>query len=290
MNWIAFALVGAFFLGLQEILKKKILKNEGSLGFLTILYIANFLLVLPFVFRVNFDLSINLIGLIFFRSILMFVAMFSFTEALKYLPISVVAPLSNLKTLFALFFGLFFLNELVGVIQILGIIIILIGSYILDLEKNIKNYRKSLQKLIKSRHIHYILIFSAFYSLSAVVSKIILRDIDSISLIFHHSFLSVIIYLLIVFIFRQGIVTLKRGWSLAGLWIALIALLGLVATYTKFLALASVASKVALVIPVIQLSTLIEVVFGGRLFHEDRILIRAAGCALMVFGTILIFI
>lgn len=286
---ILFALISAFLFGLQDVLKKRVLKKEDSFEFLTLLYIVSFLLLLPFSFKLSFDLSFNVVFLIVLRSLIMIVAIVSFTKALKYLPISTVLPLSNFKPVFALIFAFFFLAEKISLFQILGVLIIISGSYILDSNGSIKKYRRPLKALIRSKYVHYILAFSVFYSLGAILSKTILYSTDSFSLLFYHSFFSMIIYLMIRFVYNRSIKDLRKGWDLAGVWIFLIAILGVGASYVSFLAFASADSKVAIIVPIIQLSTLIGVL-GGVFFKEDHILIKSVACILMIIGVLLLVV
>ncbi|MFH1445704.1 MAG: DMT family transporter [Nanoarchaeota archaeon] len=290
MEWIIFALVAAFLFGFQTILKKKVLKKQDTFEFLTLLYLINFLILLPFIFSVNLFLSSYSLFLIFVRSVLMLVAIVSFTEALKHLPISTVTPLSNLKPLFTLVLGFIILSETIGPFQIVGVIVIIMGSYLLDSEGNLKDYKKPLKTLIESRQIHYILIFAVFYSLGAILSKTILKTIGPLDLLFYHSLFSVFLYFAIIFIFYSGVKDLKNSWNMAGFWIILIAILGVLASYTSFLSFASIDSKVILIVPILQVSNLISVVLGGKIFKEKHIGIKIIASILMITGVVLILI
>lgn len=290
MDWIIFALVAAFIGGFQDILKKRVLKKEHSFEYLSLVYASYFLLLLPLVSKANFHLPFNLVALILVRSFFMLIAVVAATKALKHLPISTVAPLSNFKSLFALLLGFVFLNETIGSFQILGVMVIIAGAYVLDSEGHIRNYHKPLHDLVSSKYIHYLLIFAVFHPATAVLSKVILRDVDPFNLMFYHAFFSTIMYLSITFGFYGGMDDLKEGWNLAGYWIVLIALIGIFGVYSSFLAYAATNSKVILIVPILQLSTLISVIFGGKCFHESYIGIKAVGCILMVCGVALLFI
>lgn len=290
MEWFVFALAAAFILGFETIAEKRVLKREHVVEFLAVVHLVRFLLLLPFIFKVSFALSLGSISLILIRSVFIVITVISFARALKHLPLSIVAPLSNFKPMFVLLFGFLLLGETINIVQMAGILIIIMGAYVLDSKGHIRNWHKPLQDLIKSKYIHYILIFSVFYSLSAVLSKVILASVDSFSFLFYTSFFGAIMYLLITFGLYRGVRDLKEGWNLAGIWILLIAILNIGAVYTSFLAFASIGAEVILIVPIIQLSTLIDIIFGGRLFYEKHLVIKTIACVLMILGVGLLFI
>jgi drug/metabolite transporter (DMT)-like permease len=217
--------------------------------------------------------------------------MIFFIRSLKHLPISIVTPLGNLIPLFSLILGFTLLNEVIGIYQILGVFILIFGSYILSTDGHIKNAHKPLKKLFNSKYMYFILISTVFMALVAIMSKIILgKGIPSLDLLFYHNGFSALIFLCITFIVYDGIKDLKEGYSIAGWWILVIAVFGATGAYTKLMALSDPLGKVSLVIPFIRLRGLISTVFGGALFHEEHIFSKAVACVLMLIGVGLIVV
>lgn len=285
--WFFYALISAVVSGSQSIFKKIVLKKEHTIEFLSIFYVFSFLLLLPFI--KNFKmLDLSLISFILLRSILVIIAIISFTKALKHLSISTAAPLTNFRPLFTLILGLIILGETISFIQVMGVFVILFGSYILDSDGQLKNYKKPLKDLLKSKYIHFLLLYALFISLGEIAAKIILFKVDSYNLMFYHYLFSMLIYLSITFFGYEGIKDIKEGLKLGGFWTLIIAVLGLVATYYGFMAFTQIGAKVIIIVPVFQLSTLISSVFGGKLFHEKHIFSKVIGSIFMLFGVFII--
>jgi len=288
MNYITLAIIAAVIFGIAEIIKKQTLKREATYEYLVLLYIFSFLIILPFCYR---NLSLNLSSLtlllIFARSLLSIVALFFITIALKHLPISTVSPLSSMEPIYTLLFGFFLLNERIGVANITGIAVILIGSYILKTEGYLTNYHKTIRDLIGSKYLHFILLASLFGSLTSVFSKIILKDISSYNLLFYHYIFCVTILLSIGILTRNEIRKIKIGWKLGGFKILIISVMGTIASYLSFLSFASIDSKVMIIVPIMQISILIEVIAGGKLFHEHHLVAKVLGSVIIIGGVLL---
>jgi drug/metabolite transporter (DMT)-like permease len=287
MDYIILALIAAIFFGISEIIKKKTLKKETAYEFLTLLYIFCFIIILPFYRNLSLNLPPLILFMILVRSFLFLIAVICFTKALKHLPISTVSPLSSIGPIFAAILGFLILNERVSTIQIIGIAIIVMGAYILKSENHIKNYHKPLHDLIKSKYTHYIILYALFSSITSILSKKILIDISSYNLIFYHYLFSMIMYLVILFFFKNGIKDMKEGWKLGGHKILLIAILGTIASYVSFLSFASIDSKVMVIVPILQLAILIDVIAGGRLFHEKYLKTKIIGSVVIIVGILL---
>jgi len=287
MDYIILALIAAIFFGIAGIIKKKALKKETAYEYLTLLYIFSFIIILPFYKNLSLNLSPSMLLMIFIRSFLILLAMIFITKAYKRLPISTVSPLSSIVPIFAVILGFLILNERISVIQITGVIIIVIGAYILKSEGHIKNYHKPLQDLIKSKYTHYIILSALFYSLSAILSKKILIEISSYNLLFYHLSFSIIMYLGILFFFQNGINDIKEGWQLGGHKMLLIAVLVTIASYVSLLSFASIDSKVMIIVPILQVSILIEVIAGGKLFHEKHLKAKIIGSIIIIIGILL---
>lgn len=287
MDYIVLALIAAIFFGISEIIKKKVLKKETAYEYLTLLYIFCFLIILPFYKNLSLNLSPLILLMIFVRSFLFVIAVIFITKALKHLPISTVSPLSSIGPIFAVILGFLILNERIGIIQITGIIIIIIGAYILKSDGHIKNYHKPLHDLIKSKYTHYIILYALFASMTSILSKKILIDISSYNLLFYHYLFSMIMYLGILFFFHDGINDIKEGWKLGGHKILLIAILGTIASYVSFLSFASINSKVMIIVPILQMSILINVIGGGKFFHEKYLKTKIMGSVIIIIGILL---
>ena len=216
--------------------------------------------------------------------------MIAFVKALKHLPISTVAPLSNFKPLFGVVLGLLLLGEPIGLLQFFGILLLLFGAYVIDSEGHFKDWHKPIKDLFTSSDIQFVIVFSLFYAFAAVMAKLILNHIAPLDLIFINFFFKMVVLWAIIFIFYNGWSDIKESWVLGKWWLVLSALVGVVAIFTSYVALGDPTSKLILVLPILQISTLIDVLLGGKIFKEQHVLLKTIACILMILGVVLILI
>ena len=285
--WYYYALGTALLWGVQNVVIKKLLKKTHTTEYLTIMYMTSFALLLPFISQLKVLDTVSIITIII-RSIFMVVAMLTMARALKHLPISTAMPMTNIMPLFSLILGFILLNEIIGVYQIIGVFVIIIGSYVLDTEGNLKNWKKPLEHLLKSKYMHFIIIYAFYRALAAIISKVVLKQVDTYNFLFYHTFFTMMMFLGLTFFIYDGIKDIKEGFKLSGYWILVIGILGVSGSYLSYIAFADPLSLVSLVVPILGLRTLVATVLGGKLFHEKHITSRAIASLLMIFGVTLL--
>jgi uncharacterized membrane protein len=209
-------------------------------------------------------------------------------KAMKHLPLSTVSPLTNFKSLFALIFGVAFLHESLNLIQFMGILVVVGGGYILDSQGHLKNWHKPLHDLFHSKYIQYILFSGIFISLSSVLAKILLTIVSPLTLLFILVLFLSIIYLFITFVFYNGFNDIKEAIANGKFWFILISIIELGSAFFFFKAFTEPGAKVILIVPFLQISTLIEIFLGGKLLHEKHIKIKVVAGVLMILGVAMI--
>ena len=289
MIWAFFALAASLISGIHNVLKKSVLLKENTFEFLTILYLLSFLLILPFARQVNI-VSPNIFAWILLRALVIFVAAISFHKAFKHMDISVVMPLTNIRLLFVLLFGFLFLGETASGIQLIGIFGIVFGSYLLEVDGKVKNYKRPIEEFMKSKYMHYLLLFSVFSAFSSIITKHVLTDIKPLDLLFYHFSITVVVYVFLTFVLYGGFKDISEGWNIAGPWIFLIAILGIAALFLLFSAYADPNGKVVLIVPLLQVSVLFNILVGGKMYHEKHIFIRLLSGLIIIGGVVFLFV
>jgi bacterial/archaeal transporter family protein len=290
MNWIILAIFSALVFGLEDFLKKKVLKVEKTFQFLALHYILTLLLLLPLISYVNFSIGLGLSILILVRTMLFFFVLALFTESLKHLPLSIAAPISNVKIVFGLILGILLLHEKSSSLDIVGTAVILLGCHVINTNGQLLNFSELLRRHHNSRYVYYLFASGLFFALAMILTKPILLEVDSLSLLFYHTSLSAAIYLLVIFSFYGGTQEIVSGWKNGKWLLILIAISGILATYAQFLSLSSADSMVIIVIPILQLSLLIDVILGGKVLHEKHFKPHLLGALLVVIGSILLMV
>lgn len=303
MDWFVFAFLSAVLLSFYQILRKKALKFETVMDYLALYSLLCFLMLLPFVSKVNFDLSLFAFVMIFLKSVVACLGFIFTTKAYKSFPVSTVAPLLLLTPLVFLGISSFYLKEPVKMIHLLGIFLLIFGTYILELDhtnsgKGFRNRAKHLLsplQVFKKGYFHYIIFAVIFFSISITFDKVMLNPeiiglnmagLAPFTLMFFFRFFAVIIFVSVLFFIHGSISEMWQGFGKSYYWIIFAAIAFNLADLFYYNAM-SIAFA-ALVIPVKRLSVLFTTLIGGELFHESNIIPKSMATAIMIGGVAII--
>tara|TARA_Y100000034_G_C6894653_1_gene412263 strand:- start:692 stop:1567 length:876 start_codon:yes stop_codon:yes gene_type:complete len=289
LEWYVFALLGSLFISVAYIFEKKVLSIEHSVEYASTKTFFMFifcLFLLPFI-----DLKIGMDNVIFLYLISLFTTMATVfrVKAFRHMDISLSVPFMNLQPLVIVFLAYLFLNENITQYQFAGILIIVLGTYLLESDGHIKNYRSFFNKIKTSKYFHYIIYAIIFFSLEAILVKKYL-SFNSNFLIFTFyfwAFTMINFYLIILFRY-DGLNQIKKGISESKFWIIFIALFFFIGSIFGFKALT--LGPVSLVIAIKQFGSVISTIVGGLLFHEEHTFLRTICSILMFTGAYLIIV
>lgn len=283
--WFILALLGAFFQATHFVLNKKYLKkiNEYVLGagvFLSsfiILFIISLVRGIP-------DLNIKFLYAVIATGILNVIATVLYLKSLKTTDVSLVAPMLSFTPVFMILTSFLILGEMPSQHGILGIVLIVIGSYILNFKSlKLKWILVPFKKLFTDKGVFYMLIVALLFSVSLNYDKMAVVNSDpifgsAIICLFVAILLIIIIFLRKVNFFQEY----KKNFFGFGL-IAVASALSAIAVNTALtLQIAPYVSSVK------RISILFGVIYGFLLFREKNILKRFLGSLIMVAGVILI--
>ena len=260
--------------------------SEGVLTFTLILGLFNLFLVIPFFFFINYSAitSISLFVL-FIKSILGAISFLCVMKALKDLEISLALPLLVLTPGLVAVFAYFTLNEALNLYQILGLILLLFGTYSLQLKGNQKLIDPILA-FFKSKSYYYVLIALVLFTITSILDKALLKNFGlevNAFMGFSHLFLA-LIFLSVVLYKNPKQVIPKYSKSL--ILIFLVAVFSISYRYTQLSALK--VAPVALVLSLKRTSVFFAVLVGGTLFRDKNLFIRIIATLLMIIGAVLV--
>jgi drug/metabolite transporter (DMT)-like permease len=289
MEWFILVLFCALFFGTRQVITKKVLFFEHATEYLTVTCLLAFLFSLFFLPKMVFDLPAKVWLLMYLKSLLLTVGWLLGAKALRHLEISFVAPLTNMTPIFLLIWGFFFLHEVPSALQYAGVALLIFGAYWLQTDHHLSSLIHPF-KIFKNKFAVFMFIAIFFYSICAVLDKIILRTADPYTFLsFTYLTLSAH-YLLIQFFKYNGLKDIKHAFIKGKHLIFIIALLLLFADIFYYMAVAIPGAMISLIIPVKRTSTLIATIIGGRIFHDHDLIYRIIACVIMVIGVILVVI
>ena len=287
-QWLIFALFAALLTGIVSILDKKILFKEHAMEFSAVFSLTNAVLALFLMPFVDFNIGIKNVLFIYLISWLGTLGFLFATKAIRHMELSSATPLMNLNPVLIAVLGIIFLGEFLTVKQWSGIILVLVGGYILE-TRHFTHYKEFFYNLKKSRAIHYIFLSMLFYSFSSVADRFIVTKITNVNtyLFFVLIFIAVNFFFLSSFLyggFKDIKMGFRRHWKL-------IMLAGILTFGYRLSQIYAVSlANVGLVINIKRLSVLFAVFFGRELFHENNLKRKILATIIMLIGTVFIAI
>lgn len=206
-------------------------------------------------------------------------------KALHMGDLSVLGPVNSYKSIVSIIVGIFLLGEVPNGWGILGIILIIWGSYfVLDTTDERFSWA-----LLKRKEIQFRIWAMILTAIEAVlIKKIILYSSPIAAFICWCWFGALFAGILLLF-FRQQTALVKEpvNSNIIFKYILLVACIGLMQFTTNYV---FDHMQVGYALSLFQLSILISVLLGHRLFGEQHIKKKLLGSAIMIIGSVIIII
>ncbi len=290
MTWFTYALISAGLLAITSLLEKKALKVEHAAEFSTVLAIMNAIVSLPLFFIYGVP-KLNILSflIILLVSILAAIAYLLTARSVRHLDISLSSPFFVLAPGINAFFAYIFLGESLTALQIFGILIMLTGSYILQLKPGIK-WRDPIKDAYESRYIHLLIIALFIYSATSLLDRYVLsrQGVNPGAYLALVQLFIAIHFLILITLFYDGFKGIKHGLREAGPLILLVSICTVGYRFAQVQATA--IAYIGLVSAVKRSSSLFTTLIGGEIFHEQGLLRKTSACLIMITGLLLLLI
>lgn len=287
--WVFLILTYGIFKGLRECLKKKAMEKNSIIEVLFFYTLFAFLMTIP-MSKDIFSVSLKYHIVLFIKSGIIFAAWLCALNSIKRLPLSIYSVLDMGRIISAIILGVLLLGEVIGVYQILGIALVIVGITLVNM-KSRHGGKENVSKTV----ILLVAISGLLNSISSVMDKWILSKepgrflfgdevIESSQLQFWYMLYLVMFYGAYILIKREKIDVVK---CIKSPWIWILSLLFVVADRCLFIANADPNSTVVIMTLVKQSSVLVTIAMGKILYKERNIVHRIL-CALLVISGIMI--
>lgn len=281
MEWLIFAILSALFHATTQALSKYNLLNlkPTTVGAAKFGFAAPFLLALMIIKGPAIQDTTTFWYSLFIASALNTLATFLIMKALKISPLSLSIPFMSFTPVFLIFVAFIFLGEIPSLYGIVGICLVVIGSYLMNI-KSISNGIFQPFKDLKDEK-GPLLVFTAAFIISMVATfaKKSMLSSNTHTFIFGFALLQAII--LSFFSISEIRAVFKKSKELIVLGISQ-------ALSEFFAALALVSAYASFAVSVKRTSLIFSVLIGYFFFKEKNIAERLVGTALMVAGVIII--
>lgn len=291
MLWVILSLSAGFFVALSDALNKRYLGQEGYMK----MALARTLGTLPFLLPVllyliakkdvylylTWDFIQNVLVLLSLE----IMATLFYMRGIEISPLSASLPFLSFTPIFVIFTGYFILGERISLPGFLGILLIVVGAYMIHLPRRVEGFLGPVKGIWRERGSFYILVTALIYGITSVLGKrgIMLSDPLFFASIYF-SLLSVVTPFVLLMIKPSMTVGVflkqnSRGILLIGLTQALMCL-------SHMLALSLV--ETAYMIALKRSSILFAVLLGWYMFREKHFRLRLSASLVMFLGIIVI--
>lgn len=283
--WLIFALGSAFFAGITSILAKCGIKKTNS----NLATALRTIVVLLFSWLMVFITgSISTLSQVTPKTLIFLVlsgiatggSWLCYFKALQLGDINKVVPIDKSSTILTIILAFILLGEKIKIYMAIGIVAIGFGTYLM-IEKKKATEEKSPMWII------YALLSAIFASLTSILGKIGINDIDSNLGTAIRTAVVLIMAWIVVFVTAKGkkipkpdkkefIFIILSGFATGGSWLC----------YYKALQIGSAS----LVVPIDKLSILVTILFSYIVFKEKLSKKAFVGLVLIVVGTLVMLI
>ncbi|MFO7753728.1 MAG: DMT family transporter [Desulfobacteraceae bacterium] len=286
MTWIILSILTALAVATQDAWVKKYFSgyNPWEMGTVIFVYCLPFLIfslmfirkpVLDATFFWCFAVSLPLNAAAFLL----------YVFAIRISPLSLTLPYLAFTPVFMLFTGKVFLGEVPGLYPFIGILFVVTGSYVLNMDPSNRSFKGPFLAFKEEPGARIMLFVSFLFSFAAVIGK--QGMLHSSVTFFTVSFFTVMNITLPCILLITGKAKLKNY-----LQSPVKGLIGGLLLYLHIMlhAHAITMTKAVYMISLKRLSILFGILYGKFLFKEVRILTRLAGSGMMVAGAAVIMI
>lgn len=284
MHWFTLALSTAFFVSTGDMLVKKFFGRFSPRE----MAIVQSLFSLPFAIVAFYFIPIPELDGTFWLLVLVLApldvtAFYLYMKAIKMSPLSLCIPFLSFTPVFMLFTGFIILGEMPNLWGGLGILLVVAGSYVINVNKVKDGYLAPFGAIITQPGSLLMLVVSVMFSFMAVLGKMAI--LHSSPTFFGFLFLTSLNLITLAVFPLLGKVRWKRLLTMytAGLWVGLM-LFFHVLCHTLAIGMVEAVYMIA----VKRMSILLSVVYGWLVFREIEIRHRLMGASLMFVGVVAI--
>lgn len=290
MTWLGYALLSALFSGLASLFEKRTLNRLHSIDFSAAIAFTTALITFPVLFTSSWEkVTPTALLIMVGTSLLAAWAFLSVTRGIRHIEISLSSPLFLFGPLITTLLAYILLGERIALLQIVGMLILLLGAYVLETTHFI-DVREFWNNVWKNKYTRYILFGLVLYALTTVGDRIVLGKFGvppalNLAIV---QFLIAIEFLLLAWHHRGSPIASFK--LVQAHWKSIIILAILMVTYRYFHSLAIMIAAAGLVTAIKRSASLFTTIIGGKLFHDHGIWRKSFACLIMLIGVYLIAI
>lgn len=282
--WFVFSFISAFLEAIKDVFSKKSLQNTDEyIAAISIRIFAIPVFVVALFYYGIPEIKSGFWWAVLVSAIANTLATILFMRAVKLSDLSLSVPLIAFTPMFMVLTSPVMIGESYGLIGILGIMLIVLGAYFLNMQKMSDGVFAPFKALVKEKGPRLMLILAVIWSITSNIDKIGLENSSPVFWSLAVNLLMVVFMLPIVYYYSDSPMAQfsKNFRPLAGIGF-------FNGVSSVFHMLAIQLAPVAFVISIKRVSGLFGVLFGYFFFKEKNIRNRILGAVIMILGVIVI--
>ncbi len=301
--WLILAFLSAALLGFYDVFKKKSLKENAVIPVLTLNTLFSSLIFLPFIIlsAQGYLSEVSLFythqygwaehKYILLKSLIVLASWLFAYFGLKHLPLTIVGPINATRPVMVLIGAMTFFSERLNLWQWVGVIIAMIGLYMLS--------RSSKKEGIDFKHnkwIIFVVLANVLGAVSGLYDKFLMASpenggvgLDKLAVqswyTFYQFFLMLAMLALLWWPLRKETTPFRWDWC-----IILISIFLSAADFAYFYALGLDGAMISIVSMVRRGSVVVSFLFGAMVFREKNLKAKVLDLALVLLSMLFLFI
>ncbi len=284
MIWIVLAILTAFFTSLVDLFRKKSSKNVDEYVASFSLKLFGFIFLFPLLFFIDVpELGKNFWMILVFTGLWNAMVLILYMRAIKHSDLSITTPMVTFTPLFLLITSPLIIHEFPGMLGIIGIFLIVLGAYVLNIKERHKGFLAPFKALLKEKGPRLMLVVALLLSIGANLDKVGIKNSSPIFWTISMNIITLILLFIIVYFkSRSNIKLIKTNYKT-------LLPMGLFSALSLTFQMAAInLALVAYVISIKRTSAILTVLYGYFIFKEKGIKERLIGVIIMIVGVLII--
>lgn len=286
MVWFVLSVLTAFSESLKDVFSKRGLKSIDEYVVSWSLRFFAFLFLVPLLFFIEIpSLNKEFWVALCVSGLLNLIATVLYMKAIKHSDLSLTVPMVTFTPLFLLITSPIILGEVPTLLGLLGVLLIVYGSYAFNIKQWREGYLAPFKALLKEPGPRLMLMVAFIWSITTNFDKIGVQNSSPIFWsIAINAFIAIFLLPVMLKKSEKGLQVIRNNYKVllpVGFFTALTVVLQMTAISLIF---------VAYVISIKRTSVIISVLFGYFIFKEKNIKERLLGSIIMVIGVVLILL
>lgn len=284
--WFVLSLLCAMSLSVSDLLSKIALRQADIYLVSWAKVFFSFLFLLGCIFFIRIPtINPRFWTLCIFLFPLEVLALLLYMKAIQISPLSLTVPFLSLTPLFLILTSYLMLNEHLDISGILGVILIVIGAYLLNIKQATSGLLRPVKAIFYEKGSWLMIIVAAIFSITANLGKMAIQDTSPVFFAIIHSGITTVLVLPFPLILSNN--PIRQMKDQIGIFIGIGAAMALMALFHM---LAVIRIEVAYMISIKRTSPIFSVLLGYLYLHEGDFAERIAGTTVMFLGALFIIL